>query len=82
VKKNFMKLDKIVAINCLIIIAVISMWLVDIGEIGMSNHFLLTNNFWTLNPGIIYHMGMYFNVICLFIITIFTNLKSRFDISG
>jgi hypothetical protein len=72
-------MNKTLICCCLIFVAVVGMWLVDIGQIAMENHKLLTNNFWgKMNPEVVYHIGMYLNVACLFAIMIFIH-KSELE---
>ena len=51
----------------LLFLGVVGVWLVDIGQIGLSQGFrFLSNNFWSLSPGVVYHVGMYLVLLVVF----------------
>jgi len=57
-------------IALLLTLGIGSVWLMDVGEVIGSLGLMTTNGFWGNDPQQVYHIGMYLNVIVVFLLSV------------
>ena len=57
-------------IALLLTLGIGSVWLMDVGEVIGSLGSMTTNGFWGNDPQQVYHIGMYLNVIVVFLLSV------------
>lgn len=72
-----------VALTCVCcILIILGLWTIDISTTALLSDLIMTNGFYTMNPAVMYHIGIYLVVLCSLVLALMNleNVLQRYQL--